>query len=588
MNKPLHENTKNCISVDTKRLKVSIVGSCVTRDNFNSKFNPDWRKYFDCDVSAQQNSIISLVSAPFDLTTLDMDNLSEWERSEVHYESQRKFWIDLKDYQPDVIIIDLFTEVRFPVIDSGENYITDNSWRIGKSNGYKNLSNFNRISLKKNTDDYLKLFGGALVLFRKKLLKICPSVQIFLNAPEAASRYIDGKDLRHFNKEQVSEFNYFWQIINQKFIELFNPTVISTSSAMVVGDASHPWGTYFVHYQQDYYTQFLSRLLNKLGFKRRDRDLVYESGPFQINAFYNCKVDSRKWAKGSLNSHGRTISIDAGVYQSGYLLSDVMLRRSNGFIQSGTYHLELTAERHFSAAIYCGFLVDHYGHFLLEGLARLWSLSKLDAPILFQTPSGLNKITSLPKYMKEIFELLGISERIILVDKPISVETLYVPDMANVLDGYISKEFFQSLSLNDVIPKGLKTDLIYLSRSKLGSGIVSDESLFEDELKKYGYKVIYPEELSVKEQIEVISNCKILMGFVGSAFHTLVLCSHFPEKIVYLQRMKELNSNFKEIDHLLGLNALYIDAVISDDGVKGVGNVDFDLLRTILKENNLL
>jgi len=135
----LHKNTKNCKLADTKRLKVSIVGSCATRDNFNSKFNPDWRKYFYCDVSAQQNSIISLVSTPFDLAPLDMDNLSEWERREVHYESKRQFWIDLKDYQPDVIVIDLFTEVRFPVIDCGETYITDNSWKIGKSNGYKNL-----------------------------------------------------------------------------------------------------------------------------------------------------------------------------------------------------------------------------------------------------------------------------------------------------------------------------------------------------------------------------------------------------------------------------------------------------------------
>jgi len=115
------------------------------------------------------------------------------------------------------------------------------------------------ISLKKDTDNYLKLFDAALVVFRKKLFSICPNTRIILNAPEAAHRYIDGKKISDFDKEQVSDFNFLWGLVNKKFIDIFNPTVITTSSSMVVGDASHPWGTYFVHYQQEYYTQFLSK-----------------------------------------------------------------------------------------------------------------------------------------------------------------------------------------------------------------------------------------------------------------------------------------------------------------------------------------
>lgn len=583
-----NENMTSLKLKDTKRFKVSIVGSCVTRDNFNSKFNPDWRKYFDCNASAQQNSIISLVSAPFDISSLDLSNLSDYEKREVHYENTRQFWIDLESYQPDFIIIDLFSDVRFSVIDCGETYITDNSWKIGKSNGYQSLSNFKRISLKKDTDNYLKIFGAALVLFRKKLLKSCPDALIILNAPEAASRYIDGRDILYFDEEQVSEFNLLWGMINQAFIDVFKPIVITTSSSMALGDASHPWGTYFVHYQQDYYTQFLSSLLNRLGVKRRDRDIVYESTSLQINAFYNCKINSRKWDKGALRSNGRNVSIDAGVYQSGYLLNAAMLRRAHGYIQSGPYHLELTAEQHFSSAVYGGFLIDHYGHFLLEGLSRLWGLSKIDAPILFQSPPGLNKITSLPKYMQEIFGLLGVSDKVVLVDRPVSVETLYIPDTSTVLDGYISKEFLQSVALNCTETTSLKTDLVYFSRSKLEAGVISEESRLENILKKNGYKIIHPEDYSVKEQIEIISNCKVLIGFVGSAFHTMVLCNNHPEKVVYLQRMKDLNSNFKEIDRNLKINTLYIDAVISDNGFKGVGNVDFEMIIKKLSQEKLI
>lgn len=584
---PLSETLNYIQPPEIKRQKVTVVGSCVSRDCFNSKFNPDWRKYFDCNVSAQQNSIISLVSSPY-VPEIDLGNLSEWEKREVIYESKRQFWVDLEIYQPDIIIVDLFSEVRFPVIDLGGKYITDNSWKIGKANGYNTLSHFKRVSLKDDTETYLNIFHNALVLFKEKILNICPDAKVFLNAPEAAYRYIDGNSTPYFNNEQISEFNAFWGLVNEKFKNVFDPQIITIPSSMVVGDAAHPWGKYFVHYHQSYYTHFLNILLHKLGTKRRDRDIVYESGSFQINAFYNCKINSRKWAKGSLNSNGRIISIDAGVYQSGYLLNAAMLSRANGYIQSGPYHLELTAEQHYNTAIYGGFLVDHYGHFLLEGLSRLWALSKIDAPIIFQTPSGLSKVTALPKYMQEIFDILGVTSKILLIDRPVSVETLYIPDATNTLDGFISYEFIESVTIRSDEADLQKNDLIYLSCSKLSSGVISDETNFEDILKDNGFKIIHPETLSVKEQIHLISNSKILIGFVGSAFHTMVLCKNLPEKVVYLQRMKDLNANFKEIDRQLGVDTLYIDAVISDNGFQGVGHVDFDKIIKHLTQEGII
>ncbi|EFN5226493.1 glycosyltransferase family 61 protein [Escherichia coli] len=584
---PLSETLTYIQPPEIKRQKVTVVGSCVSRDCFNSKFNPDWRKYFDCNVSAQQNSIISLVSKPY-IHELDLENLSEWEKREVIYESKRQFWVDLEIYQPDIIIVDLFSEVRFPVINLGETYITDNSWKIGKANGYNSLSNFSRLSLKDNNEQYLMIFEDALTSFREKILEICPNVKIFLNAPEAAYRYVDGNTISNFDNDQVTNFNLLWHQVNKKFIATFNPTVIASSSSMVIGDSSHPWGKYFVHYAQSFYTHFLNSLLHNLNVRRRDRDIIYDSGAFQISAFYNCKLNSRKWAKGSLNSNGRVVLIDAGVYQFGYLLNAAMLSRANGYVQSGPYHLELVAEHHYNSAIYGGFLVDHYGYFLLESLSRLWSLSILDEPILFQTPAGLNKVSSLPKYMQEIFAILGISERVILVDRPISVETLYIPDAGNILDGFISNKFLQSITNKSSNSPLAKSDLIYLSRSKLDSGVITDESKFENILKESGFKIIHPETLSVKEQIDIISNSKILVGFVGSAFHTMVLCPNLPEKVIYLQRMKDLNVNFNEIDRRLGVNALYIDAVISDHGLKGVGNVDFEKITKKLFQEGII
>ena len=44
------------------RESVAVAGSCLTRDNFNGRFNPEWRTYFEVVASANQSSIISLMS----------------------------------------------------------------------------------------------------------------------------------------------------------------------------------------------------------------------------------------------------------------------------------------------------------------------------------------------------------------------------------------------------------------------------------------------------------------------------------------------------------------------------------------------
>ncbi len=58
---------------------VAVMGSCVTRDNFNSTFNPGYKKWFQVVLSANQTSLISLMSPPIDAEWQPLRKMSDYD-----------------------------------------------------------------------------------------------------------------------------------------------------------------------------------------------------------------------------------------------------------------------------------------------------------------------------------------------------------------------------------------------------------------------------------------------------------------------------------------------------------------------------
>lgn len=51
---------------------IAVFGSCASRDNFYSGINPDYKKYFNCSISSQRGSIISLMQEPVPFKNQDI------------------------------------------------------------------------------------------------------------------------------------------------------------------------------------------------------------------------------------------------------------------------------------------------------------------------------------------------------------------------------------------------------------------------------------------------------------------------------------------------------------------------------------
>lgn len=168
----------------------------------------------------------------------------------------------------------------------------------------------------------------------------------------------------------------------------------------------------------------------------------------------------------------------------------------------------------------------HFGHVLVEWLTRLWPVvsdSYKKHKIVFV---GIQK-KQLPGYVFEILNLLGVgSERVLFINRPTKFRCVTVPEQGGVINLCSSKRMAdlyaaitENVCSNNRFPVA---ERIYLSRTKFGQKKDFGEKQIQNIFEKNGYKVIYPETMSLAQQIYTVSHCKYLAGLCGTAMHMSV------------------------------------------------------------------
>lgn len=182
------------------------------------------------------------------------------------------------------------------------------------------------------------------------------------------------------------------------------------------------------------------------------------------------------------------------------------------------------------SAVYCGHVSLHYGHVLLDFLSRLWFLNEnvlVPKKILIHSEFSKKEILE-TKWFNEILQLTKIDpENILLFDTPIKIKKLFAPNPGCEADSYVYKGFIDFChKIGEFALSGMnKIDYpVYLSRRKLLSGTkcFSNENFIVDYLERKGVKEVFPEELSLKEQISLFSGKYPIIGTCGSSFHTSI------------------------------------------------------------------
>lgn len=235
---------------------------------------------------------------------------------------------------------------------------------------------------------------------------------------------------------------------------------------------------------------------------------------------------------------------DGGVYRSDLSVFDGGLQIKSGYKNRP---VEIDPAQGSDAieepAVFCGMLQnEHFGHFMVESLARLWAFKQLSEryklAVFYSRIPGFQ----VPRFAVDVLDVLGLCAEIRLVKRLTRFDDLAVPTAVvgkenGVLYGHpFVREMFSGAKAGSAGG----TDDVYVSRSKLGLGAggVFLETAIERSLAADGYSIIHPQELSIQDQVDIYRSAKRLIFADGSSFHLYAPFSSKEQMVAVIWRRK--------------------------------------------------
>lgn len=142
------------------KIKIAVIGSCVTRDLFNSKFINNYKDFYECVSTVWQTSMISFMSEPstLDDSLIELDgDVTKLQRNTLLRDLDKSYKDEIINKQPDYIIFDLYTDVKYGAIRTKKNtYLTNNPNGFRKTKYFKEQHFEEALNVFKDKD-YLNL-----------------------------------------------------------------------------------------------------------------------------------------------------------------------------------------------------------------------------------------------------------------------------------------------------------------------------------------------------------------------------------------------------------------------------------------------
>ncbi|GAA4187859.1 hypothetical protein GCM10022219_01200 [Microbacterium oryzae] len=205
-------------------------------------------------------------------------------------------------------------------------------------------------------------------------------------------------------------------------------------------------------------------------------------------------------------------------------------------------------------AIYAGKLHMHFGHFLLESLARLWFARDRPHVAVVWTAEHTWEDESFRPWQREILDILGIRNPILFVTRPTRFATLHVPDIGYRYDDWIHPDHARFLAQH-AGPSVEPGRRLWLSRSAIHSDNRDlGAEAAERHLRAAGWFVAHPEQLTVREQLDQLSRAETIAGEEGSAFHAVLLLADISgRRLEVIRRRGAEHRNFRTIGEARGI-----------------------------------
>lgn len=193
-------------------------------------------------------------------------------------------------------------------------------------------------------------------------------------------------------------------------------------------------------------------------------------------------------------------------------------------------------------AVWGGFIHTHFGHFIPEHTTRLIHNDQL--PVIF-----VNYFDTTPQMFYDICELFNITP--LVCNTPTIVRKLTIrPQMEQYT--LPNKCIFPSdryIAMLDSIPhKSSAYTNVFVSRGKVRIGMagVAGERIIERAFAEKGYYIMYPDTMSLLEQLSIYKNASNIVMTEGSALYGLQLLGNLGH-ITIISRRPNYKMNWQSL-----------------------------------------
>lgn len=216
--------------------------------------------------------------------------------------------------------------------------------------------------------------------------------------------------------------------------------------------------------------------------------------------------------------------------------------------------------------VYCGYLVNHWGHFLVEAVNRLWYALQADPTIdkyVFFVDE--NEDRTIKGNYREFFQLLNIWDKLEIINVPTTYREIIVPELSFFCMRYCSQAYldiFDTIVQNaPVDPAWTPMERIYFTRSNFAKGNNYDFGL--DSLDSFfannGFCLLAPETVTLSQMIYYIRNASEIATISGSVHHNMLFARE-GTKLTIIERLIINDDHQVSINRVKQLDVTPIDA----------------------------
>lgn len=255
-----------------KKIKIAVLGSCASRDIFNSKFIADYKDFYECVSTAWQASVISFMSERlwFEENQKGFKKeISKHQRNTTNRDISKKYRDEFIETQPDYILFDIYTDVKYGIVKTKDRYLTNNPNGFRKSVYYQDAHYEKSLDMFED-EEYMALFYSNFSKFIDWVNINLPNCKVLITKFSETFSYMTKENYPvNFKPEMcetIAKVNKKYDEIYDKLSSDYEIPFLDMQTKTYFADYNHIHGLKPYHYTQQYYDDLFNSL-NKMVLK---------------------------------------------------------------------------------------------------------------------------------------------------------------------------------------------------------------------------------------------------------------------------------------------------------------------------------